>query len=84
MANTADQKVAYVAHPPNATTTSPASSLEQKEKAALATGDVETVIEGGVTEGGLRVHPQPTSDPLDPLNWSPWRKHSILAFVMIK
>lgn len=31
---------------------------------------------------GLRMHPQPTSDPLDPLNWTSLRKHSILAIVM--
>lgn len=35
-----------------------------------------------VTRDGFRVHPQPTSDPLDPLNWSSFRKHSILAIVM--
>lgn len=31
---------------------------------------------------GIRLHPQPTSDPLDPLNWSSWKKNSILAIVM--
>lgn len=31
---------------------------------------------------GMRLHPQPTSDPLDPLNWSAVRKHTILAIVM--
>lgn len=29
-------------------------------------------------------HPQATSDPLDPLNWSSFRKHTILAIVMLK
>ncbi|KAL4974747.1 major facilitator superfamily domain-containing protein [Aspergillus desertorum] len=33
---------------------------------------------------GLRVHPQPTSDPLDPLNWSRLQKHTILGIVMLK
>ncbi|KAF1991444.1 MFS transporter [Aulographum hederae CBS 113979] len=31
---------------------------------------------------GFKLHPQPTSDPLDPLNWSSGRKHGILAIVM--
>jgi len=38
--------------------------------------------EAFVVRDGIRVHPQPTSDPLDPLNWSSFRKHSILAIVM--
>lgn len=33
---------------------------------------------------GLAVFPHPTSDPLDPLNWSWGRKHSILAVVCLK
>ncbi|RMZ81297.1 hypothetical protein DV737_g2573, partial [Chaetothyriales sp. CBS 132003] len=37
-----------------------------------------------ITRDGFRVHPQPTSDPLDPLNWSNIQKHSILAIVMFK
>lgn len=37
-----------------------------------------------ITRDGIRVHPQPTTDPLDPLNWSFVQKHSILAIVMIK
>ncbi|KAL4802135.1 MFS transporter [Aspergillus unguis] len=32
----------------------------------------------------IHVHPQPTSDPLDPLNWSKLEKHTILAIVMLK
>ena len=36
-----------------------------------------------VTRDGVRVHPQPTIDPLDPLNWSSVRKNSILAITMI-
>jgi hypothetical protein len=35
-----------------------------------------------ITKDGIALHPQPTSDPLDPLNWSTWRKNSILAIVM--
>ena len=37
-----------------------------------------------VEKDGVRTHPQPTSDPLDPLNWSSMKKHSILAIVMFK
>jgi len=37
-----------------------------------------------ITRDGIRVHPQPTTDPLDPLNWSFIQKHSILAIVMLK
>lgn len=35
-----------------------------------------------LTKDGIKLHPQPTSDPLDPLNWSSSRKHGILALVM--
>ena len=40
--------------------------------------------ESGVTKDGMRLHPQPTSDPLDPLNWSSFKKHLILGIVMWK
>ncbi|KAI9810661.1 MAG: hypothetical protein M1827_006120 [Pycnora praestabilis] len=36
----------------------------------------------GLTRDGVKMHPQPTADPLDPLNWSSWKKHSILGIVM--
>lgn len=36
----------------------------------------------GVVRDGLKLHPQPTADPLDPLNWSSAKKHTILAIVM--
>jgi hypothetical protein len=35
-------------------------------------------------QDGVRVHPQPTSDPLDPLNWSKLQKNGILGIVMFK
>ena len=35
-----------------------------------------------VSKDGLKSHPQPTADPLDPLNWTSVRKHTILAIVM--
>ena len=36
----------------------------------------------GLSKDGVRLHPQPTADPLDPLNWSFAKKHTILAIVM--
>ncbi|KAJ5536382.1 Major facilitator superfamily domain general substrate transporter [Penicillium frequentans] len=37
-----------------------------------------------VNKKGIKLHPQPTSDALDPLNWSKFQKHVILAIVMFK
>ena len=37
-----------------------------------------------VNKNGIKLHPQPTSDSLDPLNWSSLQKHTILAIVMFK
>ncbi|KAJ6022261.1 Major facilitator superfamily domain general substrate transporter [Penicillium herquei] len=37
-----------------------------------------------ISRNGVKVHPQPTSDPLDPLNWSGFQKHVILSIVMLK
>lgn len=68
--------------------------MELDEKVVKGYGETgETVEKGGVNEynveeipvlkhDGLKMHPQPTSDPLDPLNWTSLRKHSILAIVM--
>lgn len=84
MAEYMDEKVIRTVEPKPATYLPPDSSGEDKEKVDLAPGLVDTVIEGTVTKDGLKVHPQPTTDPLDPLNWSPWRKSSLLAIVMLK
>ena len=51
------------------------------EKAATEHGASEAAI---VMRDGVKVHPQPTADPLDPLNWSAWRKNTILGIVMFK
>ncbi|OGE53086.1 hypothetical protein PENARI_c008G10144 [Penicillium arizonense] len=37
-----------------------------------------------LNKSGIKLHPQPTSDSLDPLNWSSLQKHTILAIVMFK
>jgi hypothetical protein len=62
--------------------------LEQealKEKVEDSTvASTPPTIENLVTKDGFKLHPQPTSDPLDPLNWSSFQKHSILAVVMFK
>ncbi|KAI9722064.1 MAG: hypothetical protein M1812_002024 [Candelaria pacifica] len=53
-----------------------------------STPDEKNVVDRGgeepydLTRDGLILHPQPTSDPLDPLNWTKVRKNSILAIVM--
>ena len=35
-----------------------------------------------VSEDGIVLHPQAVDDALDPLNWSSFQKHTILAIVM--
>lgn len=48
-------------------------------------GDQKPVSgDAAVTRDGIQVHPQPTSDSLDPLNWTSWRKHSILGIICFK
>ncbi|CAI4214097.1 unnamed protein product [Parascedosporium putredinis] len=49
---------------------------------AKETGQID--IEAATTPDGLKLHPQPTTDPLDPLNWTKLRKNTILAIVMFK
>lgn len=41
-------------------------------------------LQPAVLKDGQPVHPQPTSDPLDPLNWTFARKHAILSIVALK
>ncbi|OCK91964.1 MFS general substrate transporter [Cenococcum geophilum 1.58] len=35
-----------------------------------------------IVQDGVKLHPQPTSDPLDPLNWSTGRKNGVLSTAM--
>lgn len=44
--------------------------------------DVDHVYDLSVTKDGVKVQPQPTADPLDPLNWPSFKKHTILGIVM--
>jgi hypothetical protein len=45
-------------------------------------GDTSTSNGSKLSRNGVQLHPQPTTDPLDPLNWSNLRKYTILAIVM--
>ncbi|KAL4889583.1 major facilitator superfamily domain-containing protein [Aspergillus ambiguus] len=61
---------------------------DKKEGITRSTMDAISIIDAelphSVEKNGLRVHPQPTADPLDPLNWSLMQKHTILGIVMLK
>ncbi|KAH0553403.1 hypothetical protein GP486_006526 [Trichoglossum hirsutum] len=56
---------------------------EHSEKGPNTLEAVEA-IGSGWSQDGLQLHPKPTCDPLDPLNWSSAKKHGILAIVMWK
>ncbi|KAI9730351.1 MAG: hypothetical protein M1834_005861 [Cirrosporium novae-zelandiae] len=56
----------------------PSKDPSMTEKGALAETHPELL------KDGMHLHPQPTSDPLDPLNWTSIRKHSVLGIVMLK
>ena len=58
----------------------PPEIKEKLEQSTVAPAPVG--VENIVTRDGFRLHPQPTSDPLDPLNWTSFQKHTILAIVM--
>ena len=51
--------------------------VDEKHLPVQSDGAVQTAQHGSL-------HPQPTSDPLDPLNWSAFQKNSILGIVMLK
>ncbi|OJI95949.1 hypothetical protein ASPVEDRAFT_145481 [Aspergillus versicolor CBS 583.65] len=53
------------------------AAVQEKNALDITTADP-------VERNGIRVHPQPTADPLDPLNWSRLQKHTILGIVMFK
>lgn len=56
----------------------PASVNEKRSVDESAAQSYELVV----VRDGIKTHPQPTADPMDPLNWSPAKKHTILAIVM--
>jgi hypothetical protein len=51
---------------------------------SIEKGDTHLVYDAGARADGTKAHPQPTNDPLDPLNWSTMQKNFILAIVMLK
>ncbi|KAL5363400.1 major facilitator superfamily domain-containing protein [Aspergillus floccosus] len=57
---------------------------EQITKTMDAMGRVNEEKPHTAEHNGLKIHPQPTSDLLDPLNWSRLQKHTILGIVMLK
>ncbi|KAB8225418.1 major facilitator superfamily domain-containing protein [Aspergillus novoparasiticus] len=69
--------------------------MDEEKKTEIFPGHMDTDIAHGdekrppfpsesVERDGVKIHPPPTSDPLDPLNWSRVQKHSILGIVMLK
>ncbi|KAG8527779.1 uncharacterized protein KY384_007933 [Bacidia gigantensis] len=61
------------------------SSNDIQEKTGSKSPDFQAEPDDlAVSHDGIKLHPQPTSDPLDPLNWSPYKKHAILGIVMFK
>ncbi|KAE8340382.1 hypothetical protein BDV24DRAFT_164349 [Aspergillus arachidicola] len=70
-------------------------TMDEEKKTEIFPGHMDTDIAHGdekrlpfpsesVERDGVKIHPPPTSDPLDPLNWSRVQKHSILGIVMLK
>ena len=55
-----------------------------KEKGSPEEPDIQASYDHSVMRDGVKLHPQPTVDPLDPLNWSSLKKHTILGIVMFK
>ncbi|KAL4947604.1 major facilitator superfamily domain-containing protein [Aspergillus filifer] len=49
---------------------------------AMAVSVPGTGTSAVIEQNGIAVHPQPTADPLDPLNWSKLQKHTILGIVI--
>ena len=43
-----------------------------------------SISEAACEHNGVELHPQPTDDQLDPLNWSTLQKNTILGIVMLK
>lgn len=70
-----------------------ASHEDRPEKATLDTGSDQPEYIGNGSIGelpssarldptGNPLHPTPTDDPMDPLNWPAWRKNICIAIVM--
>jgi len=57
-------------------------SVEQKTPAYDNQHEVGFVQEYTPVKRGIELHPKPTADPLDPLNFPRWRKWAALGIVM--
>ena len=55
---------------------------ERLEEKGTVLGGERQSYDIAISKDGVKLHPQPTADPLDPLNWSFAKKHTILAIVM--
>ena len=55
---------------------------ERLEEKGTVLGGERQSYDIRISKDGVKLHPQPTADPLDPLNWSFAKKHTILAIVM--
>ena len=72
-------------HPgPDPITTEKPKAQFVAENASINNGIVAESTAVAVRPDGTKLHPQPTSDVLDPLNWSALRKNTILGIVMFK
>lgn len=60
--------------------------MEEKKGSEILTPTYDTEVgivqEYGTVRDGIELHPRPTTDPLDPLNFSRGRKWTCLAIVM--
>lgn len=59
-------------------------SIEKKSESADIEAEIAAARDAGLSRDATVLHPQPTGDRLDPLNWSSLEKHVILAIVMFK
>lgn len=50
----------------------------EKHSSVVNTGSLGVVV----VKDNAALHPQPTADPCDPLNWSRLKKNTILGIVM--
>ena len=58
-----------------------ASAIEPVKPSDIESGNVSSEVQ--VDKNGFKLFPQPVpGDKMDPLNWSTWQKHGILAIVM--
>lgn len=57
-------------------------SHSKRAEAHVQVMPTQTEVMSSSEDAGIALHPQPVDDALDPLNWSTFHKHTILAIVM--